>query len=199
MPGTAKKWAPTRPTSQRDESGKVIRVRVLRPGSQTKEAITDPEIMKAIDKAARSFAAGEPGDGGEAWAVVTILRKTGMHVSSFLTLRPENLSAGILAWNRPKTDKRLRAAVDAELAAALGIYFRLPRASRSHYHGLLRAVGKTAGVPRLAPMTFRHSRAVNLLNKGVSPIKICQLLGCSMQTLLRHYGAMTEQQLIESG
>jgi hypothetical protein len=180
------RWAPN------EEGGGYTKVPVARPGSKTKEAITDPAIMMRIDTAARAL-------GPSYWSSVTILRRTGMHPSSLVELRAANVVGGVLAWTRPKTGKRLRAKVDPELAAALAIQFAGGPRTYIRLYQMVRQVGVHANVRGLSPMTFRHSRAVNLLNANVSPIKVAQVLGCSMSVLLRHYGVMTDDELLKVG
>jgi len=179
-------------TGERDTAGKPVKVRVLRPGSKTKQAIRDREVMVRIDQAARAL-------GPEVWATITILRRTGMHGSSLCDLRESSVGAGVLSWTRPKTGRRMAIRVDGELAAALAIAFKEGPRSYDAYYKRVRQAGRHAGIRGLSPMTFRHTRAVNLLLRGVSPVKVCQVLGCSMSVLLRHYGVMSDDELLEAG
>ena len=176
----------------RGERGETRKIPILRPGSKTKQAIRDREVMVRIDRAARAL-------GNEVWATVTVYRRTGMHGSSLCGLRPSSVSGGVLSWTRPKTGRRMAIRVDAELGTALAVLFAEGPRSYDLYYHRVRQAGRHAGVRGLSPMTFRHTRAVSLLVRGVSPVKVCQVLGCSMEVLLRHYGVMSDEELLEAG
>jgi len=47
----------------------------------------------------------------------------------------------------------------------------------AHYYKQLKKMGAIAGVPEVSPHMLRHSRAVDLLRKGMSPVFVQQFLG----------------------
>lgn len=67
----------------------------LNPGSNTKTAIATAAEVDRLLIAARDLSL-------EHWAVVTVLVRTGMHISVLTRLTPDNLQAGVLRWERTK-------------------------------------------------------------------------------------------------
>jgi integrase len=164
---------------------------VIRPGILTKEAITDPAVLQRIDRAARNR-------GGSYWSTYVIFRVTGMHLQSLVELNEGAVQGDLLRWRRPKTDLICRARLTPELALAVSMRLKAGPKSGWSYWREVRAVGVDAGVPSLSPLTFRHTRAVELIRKGVHPLAICGVMGCSMRTLERHYGVLPDDQLLRA-
>lgn len=67
----------------------------LNPGSNTKTAIATPAEVDRLLVAAKDLSL-------EHWAVVSILVRTGMHLSVLTRLDPDNLQGGVLRWERTK-------------------------------------------------------------------------------------------------
>ncbi|GAH10001.1 unnamed protein product, partial [marine sediment metagenome] len=62
----------------------------------------------------------------------------------------------------------------------------------------LRRIGDRAGYTEQAvsPLTFRHSRAVWLLDNGMRVHRVAALLGCSYGVLEKHYAQLEAERLV---
>lgn len=159
-----------------------------------KHAITDEQVWHRIFRAARSIS-------NEHWAVCIILKETGMHAQSLVRLERGNAQHDKLRWERPKQQAKqrwLQCPMTKELAFALEVFWRYPRRTRQGYWKMVRQVGKLAGIPDLAPMTFRHSRAVMLLRSGMPLLYVEAAMGASAQVIKLAYGELTPEQLLEA-
>ena len=132
-------------------------------------------------------------------AVVMLLWRTGMH-SSTLVSKDFRVLLGWVLWTRPKTNKQLRAKLESnEIKPILRC---IAAGSLPATQGILRRwlarIGKRAGYAeqRVSPLTFRHSRAVWLLDQGVLPHRVSHLLGCSYTTLEKHYAQLEASRLV---
>lgn len=137
-------------------------------------------------------------------AVVMLLWRTGMH-SSTLTEQafyfcPQD---GTIEWKRPKTGKQLRAKITKPESRLLHrvMLARLLPTNGSTLRRWVRRIGDRAGYAEQAvsPLTFRHSRAVYLLDgdevAGRKPMpffRVAQRMGCSVQTLEGHYAVVED-------
>lgn len=158
-----------------------------------KAAILDPVEWRRIFEAARRISP-------EHWAVCMILFETGMHVQSLVELKPEWVLPDKLLWRRPKKEAKqpwIQQPMTKILAHALGEFRKYPRKTRFTYFRMVQQVGRAAGRPDLAPMTFRHTRAVRLILQGLPPMYIEAAMGASMSVIKRAYGALTPDQLLE--
>lgn len=155
-----------------------------------KAPILEPAVLARIDHAASVL-------GPHPWAVVTILFKTGMHPICLTEIGPANVVGDVLQWRRAKKARGTVCTrrLDEVLRLALAEFFRHPRLTRDGYYKMVRKVGRAAGVRGLSPMTFRHTRAVRLLERGVRPEIVAGALGCSLSTLQRFYGVLDRGQI----
>ena len=130
-------------------------------------------------------------------ACITLLWRTGMHAST--------LCRGVYAfreqyceWQRTKTSKPLRARLllpEIRLIVRCRDAGLLP-ASTSTLRRWVRRIGDRAGYAAVSPLTFRHSRAVWLLDSGVLPHRVSHLLGCSYEVLEKHYAQLEAERLV---
>ena len=126
------------------------------------------------------------------YQTVVILGETGMHVSVlFEESRKLRVEGEHLVWSRPKKKgKKARTSIiiSERLKPFISEYLRQERPRwRQYYNIMLKTVGTMAGIPTLSPMTFRHTMAIRLLDKGFTPNQVKQVLNCSLKTL-EHYG-----------
>ena len=138
-------------------------------------------------------------------AVVMLLWRTGMH-SSTLVSRPSKwfIRGDYIIWKRTKPGQTksviLRAKVPrAELKLIEQCYTAGSRpTSQGILRRWLRAIGKRAGYAEQAvsPLTFRHSRAVYLLDRGMPVHRVAAVLGCSYTTLEKHYAQLEAERLV---
>jgi hypothetical protein len=112
------------------------------------------------------------------------------------------VSEGSLRWKRPKFHGKkvryLQASIplpDARLLQRCLTAGSLPDTERALRYRLA-AVGKRAGYEGLTPLTLRHSRAVYLLDEGMSVNRVASLLGCSWAVLEKHYAQIEAERLI---
>ena len=133
-------------------------------------------------------------------ATIMLLWRTGMHAST--------LSGGdwtvyrdteTIHWTRPKTGKRLQATLpksEIRVIRRVRAAGLLPNTTRTLGRWVQR-VGQRAGYSGICPLTLRHSRAVFLLDKGMSINRVSSLLGCSWAVLEKHYAQIEAARLIE--
>lgn len=134
--------------------------------------------------------------------LVLVLHLTGMHISSLCDLKPSNLnkqgSKTYVQWVRPKTNKTLQAQVPREHIEVIKAFLGMRRKSRQHYYNVLRAIGDKAGFDEVSPMTFRHNRCLRALTKeGYSIFEAPQVLGCTLDVVVRNYSKLREDQLMK--
>ena len=108
---------------------------------------------------------------------------------------------GYTTWIRPKTGKHLRAKMpvsEARLVNRCIATGSLPN-STSTLRRWVRTIGDRAGYAEQAvsPLTFRHSRAVWLLDEGMPVHRVASILGCSYSTLENHYAQLEAERLVE--
>ncbi len=132
-------------------------------------------------------------------AVIMLLWRTGMH-SSTLVNREFRVLLGWVLWTRPKTNKQLRAKLECNEIKPILRCMRagsLPHTQRA-LRWWVRSIGDRAGYAEQAvsPLTFRHSRAVWLLDEGIKPHRVAHLLGCSYVTLEKHYAQLEAERLV---
>ncbi|GAG70373.1 unnamed protein product, partial [marine sediment metagenome] len=63
----------------------------------------------------------------------------------------------------------------------------------------VRTIGDRAGYAEQAvsPLTFRHSRAVWLLDNNMPVHRVAAVLGCSYTTLEKHYAQLEAERLVD--
>lgn len=161
--------------------------------SVKKDAITNPAIMKRVFEAAGALSPRHA-------AAVRILYETGMHASSLASLTKENVLADRLRWRRPKKQAKqqwLSCPMNEPLMRAAIYWTSEEPVTRRAVWKLIHRVGLMAGYPELSPMTFRHSRAVRLLRKGLPMDYVAAALGASPAIIRSTYGALTEEQMLD--
>lgn len=138
-------------------------------------------------------------------ATCMLLWRTGMH-SSTLCSRAFHVTAhtGYATWVRPKTGKHLQAKMsisEARLVNRCIVAGSLPN-STSTLRRWVRAIGNRAGYTEeaVSPLTFRHSRAVYLLDgdekagrKPMPMFRVAQRMGCSVAVLEGHYAVVEDE------
>lgn len=133
-------------------------------------------------------------------AVVALLWRTGMHSSTLVSEQYRITWDGTVEWVRPKTNKWLRAKTPVSEAGT--ILSCICAGSLPATQGILRrwvrAIGDRAGYAeeKVSPLTFRHSRAVWLMDEGILPHRVAQLIGCSYRVLEKHYAQLEAERLV---
>ena len=128
---------------------------------------------------------------------------TGMHISNVVSLTEKNIIREgpnvYLTWGRVKTGKQLRAWVRGknELADMRAFITRKRRKTIRWYQRLVKIIGERAGYENISPMTFRHSRCVQLLKEHDYNVPlVAQLMGCSQNVIIRNYAQLADMQLM---
>ncbi|GAH78426.1 unnamed protein product, partial [marine sediment metagenome] len=127
------------------------------------------------------------------------LWRTGMHASTLCKQEWGWESHTAILWLRPKTGKHLRATLprdEARVILRVRVAGLLPTNTRTLRRWVAR-IGERAGHAGCCPLTLRHSRAVWLLDKGMPVNRVSHMLGCSYQTLERHYAQIEAARLVE--
>ena len=131
-------------------------------------------------------------------ACITLLWRTGMHAST-LCSGDYLIHGEFVCWFRPKTGASLRAKLSKseigtiERCDAAGL---LP-ASTSTLRRWVRSIGDRAGYAAVSPLTFRHSRAIHLLDSGIPIHRVALLIGCSYAVLEKHYAQLEAERLVD--
>ena len=132
-------------------------------------------------------------------AVVMLLWRTGMH-SSTLCSGEWAQTGTIIHWQRTKNSKWLRATVSISEASVIEqcvIAGSLP-VNQNILRRWLARIGARAGYAeqRVSPLTFRHSRAVWLMDQGMPGHRVAAMLGCSFAVLEKHYAQLEASRLV---
>lgn len=146
----------------------------------------------------------------DTYKIFMVLRYTGMHISALLDKKydlHENIDdkgRTYISWNRPK--KSGATAYTSILKSssipfnveeyAREIWKRRRRCTRQYAFYKMRDLGISAGIQDVSPHTFRHSLAVELLNKGLSAFKVCQIMNISRETLEK-YGKFADEMKLD--
>lgn len=127
---------------------------------------------------------------------VVILELTGMHVKSLCSLTPAHLRKEgkyhYLYWERPQKGKRskegsLRRRIPKEDLSLVSEWLSsCTGKSDRWYRYLVEDVGERAGFENVSPNTYRHQRAVLLVERRGVRYAASQI-GCSYKTLEKHY------------
>jgi len=125
-----------------------------------------------------------------------------MHVS--VLAEPEKYNLRVednhIVWDRTKKQGR-RAYTSVPISKNItfdvaeyvwDLRHRKRQRTRQYFHALVKRVGKEAGVPEASPMSFRHTLAVDLLDKGCSLLFVAQTLNCS-RGVLDTYGKYSKE------
>ena len=141
-------------------------------------------------------------------SVVMLLWRTGMHSSTLVEqsfkLKGKQGYGHYCLWRRPKNKVWLRAKVpglETRLIRRCIAAGSLP-ASQGILRRWLRRIGDRAGYAEQAvsPLTFRHSRAVYLLDgdekagrKPMPMFRVAKRMGCSVSVLEGHYAVIEDE------
>ena len=67
-----------------------------------------------------------------------------------------------------------------------------------YFYRIIKEIGDRGGIESMSPNTLRHSLAVYLLDElGLSLQNVADLLGCSVQTLIKHYAKVSKKAVDE--
>lgn len=185
---------------------------------KTKYPITSEELDKA-----EAIAMTYPKD-SDHYKAFLVLRYTGMHVCCLY--RKESRIKEIktnghthIKWFRPmkgktKGSKGLWEPVPGimkhhKIGFDVEAYYnqivkRKRKTGNVYFYRIIREIGDRGGIEKLSPNTLRHSLAVYLLDElGFSYQDTADLLGCSVQTLIKHYAKIgkkaVDERLVKAG
>lgn len=159
--------------------------KVANKGIRTKEPLT-PEQQEAILKVAEKM-------GDFEYRTVLVLLETGMHPCVLANDCEEStpdlrIWGNNLQWTRPKNDFKVSMPIPQRLREWIEEYLASERPQyRQWYNRLLRDIGAKAKVPRLSPLSLRHTFAVNRLNDGYELHDLQHLMGTRDLKSLAHY------------
>jgi integrase len=164
------------------------------------EPFTSDELRK-MDEAAE----------GETRLAYLILRWTGLRVSDVaaLTWGAVDLEKRTLTWLTQKRKKTVCIPLSEELTAELEERHSrvslkisklqlsgckiIPNATRARLYGMIKELGKKAGVENVHPHRCRANFACMILQKGGSIWDVAQMLGDQVSTVEKYYGKFTDQ------
>ena len=130
--------------------------------------------------------------------MVYVLYYTGMHGSILKSLTLENLKregdSTYIRWVRTKTKKRMEAPIPSDRVSIIKAYLEGRKPSIQWTNVLLKEIGGRAGYDDVSTMTFRHTRTIRLIKDGTPLPVIAEVMGCSVQIIVRNYGKLTETQ-----
>jgi len=176
--------------------------------SITKYPVTTEELDRA-----EAVAMTYPKD-SDHYRVFLILRYTGMHLCCLYRresrIREIKTNGHIhIKWYRPMKGKRN--GVKGLWEPVSGIikhhkidfnvedYYnqlakRKRRTGNMYFYRIIGEIGDRGGVESMSPNTLRHSLAVYLLDDlGMSHQNVADILGCSIQTLHKHYAKISKK------
>lgn len=175
-----------------------------------------PKNQDDLDKA-ESIAMTYPKDSDQ-YRVFLLLRYTGMHVCCLYRKesRIEEVKANghiHIVWYRPMKGKKAgikglweklpgiikHQKIDFDVGA---YYTQLSKRKRKtgnvYFYRIIKDIGDRGGLSDLSPNTLRHSLAVYLLEDvKLSYQDVADLLGCSVQTLHKHYAKIGKKAVDE--
>jgi integrase len=160
----------------------------------TKYGLTNKDLISRILKKAEKHSSF-------ANQTIKILYWTGMHPSSLLKIRIDSIYSNTLTWRRPKTDKVLSAELnDGQIEVVKAFCLRKRKYSRSYLNQVIKEVGNKAGIKGLSPMTFRHTKCLELIQKYYKDPFMVQILmqklGVSEAVLWKNYAQLKEVDMI---
>jgi integrase len=168
-------------------------------GSKTKYAISSDAALERLLQAARD-------QRPEAWEVVTILVRTGMHISILTKLSEANISGDVLWWERTKKEHqasnvgkickvRIR---DPDLKAALPPFLGRRRKTVDWYDELIKAAAKDAGMPEVSALSLRKTRVVHLRRAGLTPEMVARAIGATIDLVMEVYTLEAQDDLVDA-
>lgn len=167
----------------------------------TQKEPLDAKNLAKLENAAIGF-----GKDSDEYKVFMILRYTGMHISVLNTPKRELHEETdrdddiLVVWKRPKKDgvwartsilKHKNINFNVEKFGK-EVQKRRRRSSRQYFYELIQRLGIEAGIPKMSPMSLRHSLAIELLDNGCKEGFVAQILNCSLSTL-KWYGKYTDK------
>jgi integrase len=131
--------------------------------------------------------------------LIQVLNLTGMHISSVCKLGPDNIikrgAKTYITWIRPKTNRTLEALIPPSIEHDILGFTTHKRHSRQHYLRMVKVIGLRAGYEGISPMTFRHNRCIRAFSEGYTLYEVPQVMGCSLEVVMRNYSKLREDQL----
>jgi integrase len=178
-------------------------------GKTTKDPLTEAEQERLL------AAARKMGDfqGVDVEKTILILLDTGIHISVLADPHGHNIRFNVgsngrkeMRWFRPKkkgsaADTRIILKERIAPWAEDFINSKRPGYTEFYWH-MIKKVGVEAGLPKISPMTFRHTFAVNMVRAGFPATVIKDSLNCSEKVLFRYtkYSEeMRDNEFIERG
>ena len=135
-------------------------------------------------------------------ACIMLLWRTGMHAST-LCDQSYLIEGTAITWFRPAKGRDNRPMLAAQmLKSEIEVLRRclaagtLPTNKRTLARWV-RCIGARAGIAGCCPLTLRHSRAVFLLDSGMSINRVASLLGCSWSVLEKNYAQIEQARLVK--
>ena len=138
---------------------------------------------------------------GDIKAVVSILCNTGMRISEFLSLKPENISGDFLSVFSTKTNKIRSIPLNRTAKEVLSnpTFFNILKSiTRFHINYLFIKAAKAANIPKFSPHSCRHYFCTTLIKNGVPRSTVAKLMGDTVQTIDTVYCHLTNDDLIGS-
>ena len=132
--------------------------------------------------------------------MVYILYYTGMHGSMLTKITEKNLikqgEKVYIEWQRPKTQKTMRAQVPRSKTVPILAFLRSKKKSPRFNNYVLEELGRGAGFDGISTMTFRSTRCVRMIKVEKRTLtEVCQEMGCTMDVATRNYSKLREDQL----
>lgn len=159
-------------------------------GMPTKYGVTDRDFL--IKMLGASKTAEERG-------MVLILYHTGMHISVLGSLTASNLKREgprtYLRWVRPKNRRPIEILLPEDRIPDIMAFIKSPKASTRWMNKILYRIGGSAGYDDISAMTFRHTKCINLIREGMPLPVVCQLMGCSLQVVMKAYAKLEQEDL----
>lgn len=130
--------------------------------------------------------------------LVYILYFTGMHGSCLSTLTLDSLKHEgdkvYIRWRRTKTKKQMEAPLPKDKLPIIETFLTARKRSIQWTNIALKDIGQRAGFDDVTTMTFRHTRCIQLIKKGIPLSVIAEVMGCTVGVIIRNYGKLTETQ-----
>lgn len=167
----------------------------------TQKEPLDVRTLTRIEAIAESDKFGRESD---TYKMFVILRYTGAHESVIVNPKcgmheeQDNDDETVIVWLRPKKkgpwartwmpkSQKIKFNVTDYLAS---IQKRTRKNTRQYVYRKIQELGLEAGITRLAPMSLRHSLAVQLINEGWPEVLIAQVLNVTPR-MLKFYARFT--------
>ena len=151
----------------------------MAPRKGIKEPLTEEEFNRVLESC----------DGESERRLVLVLRYTGAHISNFIKFDGSNLKEDdeFIQWDRVKTGMTVKIPTHKALKPFIRAFLENKRPkTRQYYNDILNAIGRRAGVV-ISPLRFRHTFAVDLLNKGFKVNEVMEAMGVTNPKTIMRY------------